>query len=339
MKTTNSVISTQSDPPERGVAVTVYELTDPGTAGENIEILDQDIVHLGSTPFSAKRIVIHLDKSLLVFHSSSHRTRTRTRVHPDLMVFFTIGPTSRATVDGLAMDSNLLLAGEPGVEREIVVEAGYQSVAFFLAPDDLKRHLRHRGRDGSFHMPCGTEMWKSSPSGLRGLFNLGKRLTETAARDPAMLNDSVELRAVAHIELLEWLLATLQIVKQSEPTRLDQTRQRYSQIVKTAQEYVMEQRGVGYSVTDMCEATNTSERTLQYAFRKTLDMTPIEYLIRLRLHRVRRDLQKANVESSTVSRVAVNWGFWHLGEFSNAYKSCFGELPSQTLSRNTNSSR
>jgi AraC family ethanolamine operon transcriptional activator len=86
-------------------------------------------------------------------------------------------------------------------------------------------------------------------------------------------------------------------------------------------------------VTDMCEATGTSERTLQYAFRKTLDMTPIEYLIRLRLHRVRQDLQNAKAKSTTVSRIAVNWGFWHLGEFSSAYRSCFDEMPSQTLNR------
>ena len=94
----------------------------------------------------------------------------------------------------------------------------------------------------------------------------------------------------------------------------------------------MEHHGTGYSVSDLCEATNTSERTLQYAFRKILGMTPIEYLIRLKLHRARQDLQKADAESTTVSRIAVNWGFWHLGEFSIAYRKCFDEMPSQTLS-------
>ena len=333
LKTVNPLNSAQSAPPEHGSAVTLYELTDPSAAGEDFEILDQDVVHLGSTPFSARRVVVQLDKSVLVYHSVSHRTRSRTKVHPGMMVFLIIGPTSRATVDGLALDSSQLLAGEPGVDREIVVEAGYESIAFLLTPDELMQHLRRRGRDETFRMPRGTEMWYSSKAELRGLFDLGKRLAETAASEPGLLNDNVDIRAAAHIELLEGFLATLQVLEHSELTRLEQTRQRYSQIVKTAQEYVMEQHGVGYSVTDMCEATGTSERTLQYAFRKILDMTPIEYLIRLRLHRVRRDLQKANVKSTTVSRIAVNWGFWHLGEFSIAYKSCFGEIPSQTLNR------
>jgi AraC family ethanolamine operon transcriptional activator len=153
------------------------------------------------------------------------------------------------------------------------------------------------------------------------------------AGEPALLNDHDDVRAAAHIELLEWYLAAIQSLEPTKPSRVDQTSQRYSRIVKKAQAYVMEQRGAGYSVTDICEATNTSERTLQYAFRKNLDMTPIEYLIRLRLHRAHRDLREANSELTSVSRIAVNWGFWHFGEFSNAYKSCFDEMPSETLNR------
>ena len=161
MKTTSSLDSVQSTPPEQASAVTVYELSDPSTAGDNIDILDQDVVHLGSTPFSAKRVVVQLDKSVLVFHSSSHRTRSRTKVHPDMMVFLVIGDTSRATIDGLTLDSNLLMAGAPGVEREIVVEAGYESTGFLLTPGELMQHLRRRGRDETFRMPRGTEMWHS----------------------------------------------------------------------------------------------------------------------------------------------------------------------------------
>lgn len=60
----------------------LYEITDPGAAGEDIEILDQDVVHLGSEPFRGRRVVVNLDKSMFVYHSVSHRIRTRTRLHP-----------------------------------------------------------------------------------------------------------------------------------------------------------------------------------------------------------------------------------------------------------------
>ena len=314
-------------------AVMIYEITDPGAASEDIEILDQDVVHLGTKPFSARRVVVNLDKSMFVFHSTSHRTRSRTRVHPAMMALLIVGPMSRATIDGLDVDSNVLVAGEPGVDAEIVVEDGYESIALMIPPDELMQHLRRRGREGTFNMPRGIEMWHSSQAELNELFEIGNRLAETATNEPELLNNHGDVRAAAHNELLEAYLAALQTLEYTEPSRADQTSQRYSRVVKMAQAHVMEQQGSGYSVTDICEATNTSQRTLQYAFRKILGMTPIEYLIRLRLHRAHQDLRLANPETSNVSRIAVNWGFWHFGEFSNAYKTCFGELPSETLNR------
>ena len=84
-------------------------------------------------------------------------------------------------------------------------------------------------------------------------------------------------------------------------------------------------------ISELCAAANVSERTLQNAFKDIMGMSPMTYLIRLRLHRARDELRKATGDSTTVTDVAMNWGFWHFGEFSRAYKNCFGELPSGTL--------
>jgi hypothetical protein len=135
-----------------------------------------------------------------------------------------------------------------------------------ISSAELNQHLRQRGCEEAILMPSGTEMWYSSGSEIRELFNIGKRLAETATSEPALLNDHNDVRAAAHKELLEWYLATLQVVEPAEPSCVEQTSQRYSKMVRTAQDYVMEQQGLGYSVTDLCEVTNTSERTLQYAF-------------------------------------------------------------------------
>jgi AraC family ethanolamine operon transcriptional activator len=86
-------------------------------------------------------------------------------------------------------------------------------------------------------------------------------------------------------------------------------------------------------VTDLCAAAGVSERTLEYAFKEVMGLTPVNFLNRLRLHRVRQALLAASQGSSTVSAEALKWGFWHFGEFSRAYKACFGELPSDTLRR------
>jgi AraC-like DNA-binding protein len=48
---------------------------------------------------------------------------------------------------------------------------------------------------------------------------------------------------------------------------------------------------------------------------------------------VRQRLLAGTHGTTTVTAEAADWGFWHFGEFSRAYKNCFGELPSDTLRR------
>ena len=122
MKTRTSDGSIQGAQSNPAPAVAIYELTDPSAAGEDIDILDQDVVHLGSNPFSARRMVVNLDKSVFVFHSASHRVRSRTRLHPAMMALMVVGPTSRASIDGRDVDSNVLVAAEPGADVEILVD-------------------------------------------------------------------------------------------------------------------------------------------------------------------------------------------------------------------------
>jgi transcriptional regulator GlxA family with amidase domain len=86
-------------------------------------------------------------------------------------------------------------------------------------------------------------------------------------------------------------------------------------------------------VTDLCRVAAASERTLERAFRDVLGLTPVAYLNRLRLHRVHAALLSGSRRSTTVSAEAMKWGFWHFGDFSRAYKACFGEAPSDTLRR------
>jgi AraC-like DNA-binding protein len=51
----------------------------------------------------------------------------------------------------------------------------------------------------------------------------------------------------------------------------------------------------------------------------------------VRLEKVREDLARAEPGTDSVTEVATRWGFLHLGRFAAAYRSAFGEHPSQTL--------
>ena len=159
------------------------------------------------------------------------------------------------------------------------------------------------------------------------------RSGSTALQQPALFDEHAKERVAAENELLETLLATLRVADDFESTRSDRTRQAQSHIVKTAEDYAMTQSSDRLYVTDLCKVAAVSERTLEYAFKEIMGLTPVTYLTRLRLHRVRQALLAARQGSTTVTTEALNWGFWHFGEFSRAYKECFGELPSETLRR------
>ena len=314
-------------------AVTVVEIRDPTAAEEGIEVLSQDLLKLEKQPLRARRLIVRLQGSLVVLHSTNLRVRTRTKVHSQLLAYVVSGPQARGTVNGLPMRSDLMLAVEPGIQVEFVVEAGYKSVTVLVQAAVLESHWIGRQREGHFRVPRGMEVLHVDAVHARGLFDWGERLANTAARQPTLFNGHEETLAAAQIEVLEMLLAALDTTTATQHTRSDQTRQSHSRVIRLAEDYALAHTSDRLYVTDLCVATGLSERTLQYAFQEVMGMSPVAYLTRLRLHRVRQALRTATQGSTTVSAEALNWGFWHFGDFSRAYKDCFGELPSETLRR------
>lgn len=312
-------------------AVTVAEITEPTAVNAGIELLDQDAVQLQSMPLRARRVIVRLEPAAVVYHSSNLRIATRTSVHKGMLAYVTFGAQAKGTVNGLAVRPGLMLAAAPDAEARFVVDPGWESITFMLPPEDVRGHLAIRQRKSEFVMPQGVGALEVHPDKSRRLFDWGKRLVEIAAREPTLFNERKNVRDTARVELLETLLATLDAAGDLEPTRNDQTRQAHSHIVKTAEDFAVSHAGDHLQVGDLCKAATASERSLQYAFKEVMGLTPVTYLIRLRLHRVRKALLAATHGSTTVSAEALNWGFWHFGEFSRAYRDCFGELPSDTL--------
>jgi len=314
-------------------AVTVFDITEPTAASAGMEFFDQDVVQLQPMPLRARRVVVRLDAVTVVFHSVNRRVRTTARVHQGLITYVVFGPQAIGTVNGLPVRPGLMLAAEPETEARFVSEAGWETIAVLMSPEDVRAHLEARGRGHQFRLPHGIETLQAEPDGARRLFDWGKRLTTTAARQPFIFNDRPRERAAVQVELLETLLPVLGLAEQLEPTRSDRTRRAHSDTVAMAEAHAMSHVDDHLSVTDLCRATGVSERTLEYAFKEVMGLTPVAYLTRLRLHRVRQGLLAGTHGTTTVTTEALNWGFWHFGEFSRAYKACFGELPSETLRR------
>ena len=79
-------------------------------------------------------------------------------------------------------------------------------------------------------------------------------------------------------------------------------------------------------IVDYCKC---SERSLQYAFKSYLGVSPMAYVKLARLKSVFNE-SSGNPQLPIVD-VANKHGFWHMGQFAAEYKKWFGELPSQSL--------
>jgi AraC-like DNA-binding protein len=319
--------TTASAPP----VVTVEVIRDPTAAGSSIEGFDLDAVQLQATPFRARRVTVRLPRMTVVFHLASVALRTHTSVRAGQVAYAAYGPKSRGTLNGVAVRPGLLLAAGENAAARLVVEPGWQSVNLLLPPQELVAHLQARQPGAEIQPPQGLALLQVEPQRVQALFRWGQRLAQAAAARPALFEARERERAAAEVEGVETLLAALRGADDLQPSRSDRSHQARSRIVQRAEDYALAHAGEPIYVTDLCRAAAASERALELAFKASLGLTPMAYLLRLRLHRARRALQAARRSGATVSAVALDWGFWHFGEFSRAYKACFGEAPSQTL--------
>jgi AraC-like DNA-binding protein len=88
-----------------------------------------------------------------------------------------------------------------------------------------------------------------------------------------------------------------------------------------------------WTIASLAAGAFCSARSLQAGFLRDLDTTPLTYLAQARIGRAHLDLLGGDPRSVTVTTIATNWGFAHLGRFSVNYRQTYGESPSQTLHR------
>jgi AraC family transcriptional regulator, ethanolamine operon transcriptional activator len=201
------------------------------------------------------------------------------------------------------------------------------------AKDDLSTCAAELRWDGGFRLPQRLDVLRADPLAARALFRLGSRIAVIASKRPHIFNQGSTASAFAQAELLHALFAATRSAVRIDPKGPARTQRSQGRIVRLAEDYALANLAERVHVADLCRITDVSERTLECAFKQVTGLSPVAYLIRLRLHRVRAALLAANPGSTRVSTEAIKFGFWHFGEFSRAYKQCFGEPPSATLRR------
>ena len=100
--------------------------------------------------------------------------------------------------------------------------------------------------------------------------------------------------------------------------------------------FLQEHPGDPVTVADLSRMAGVSERTLRAAFHDVIGVSPKRYAIKQRLEAAHAALQNADPQT-TVTDVAMAFGFFELGRFAGRYRHTFGEVPSETLRHATES--
>ncbi|WP_460358544.1 helix-turn-helix domain-containing protein [Mycobacterium sp. ZZG] len=116
----------------------------------------------------------------------------------------------------------------------------------------------------------------------------------------------------------------------TEPTSADRNEAK-PPLVRRAASYIESNADSDIALADIAESIHVTPRALQYMFRRHLDMTPMEYVRRVRMDHAHRELVKADPGDTTVQIVAARWGFAHTGRFASMYREAYGRNPSDTL--------
>lgn len=200
------------------------------------------------------------------------------------------------------------------------------SMVMLQIPSSVLRGRLQRGGEPQFRFtqsrqdPAVAAWWQAVGDMTRNLHAYGQQWL----RHPA-----------AYAALEGFLLTGLDLLQPDGVTSSDAARAEGSNTrhLQRAVDYIHAHAGESLSLSAIAGAACVSPRTLEAGFRRRYDQSPLAYARGVRLEQARQALHSAAMEgrSATVTDVALQHGFIHMGRFSAYYKKRFGCTPSATL--------
>lgn len=106
------------------------------------------------------------------------------------------------------------------------------------------------------------------------------------------------------------------------------------QTVKRAIAFIDANAHLPITIDDVARASHISTRGLQYAFKRAHDISPNDYLRRVRLAGA-RDALLAAASGDSLAAIAKRWGFSNVSRFTATYRSEYGRHPGELLKHTT----
>lgn len=236
----------------------------------------------------------------------------------------------RAVLNGREVDFQYLSTSNGGVHHQIRGAAGHEAGTVCIQREmmlDAFEALAGRKAPGSLH---GDSIVRADPALVRRLNQLHHQAGGAGAHAAYHVRHD---GMAATSELREKLLATMVDVLCAGEARTDhQATRRQTASMARIDRFIDDHPQDVPRLQDLCRGTGMALRTVESIVRSRTGLSALQYLRRRRLAFVRRALADAN-DQTTVTGVAMEYGFTHLGRFSADYRQAYGELPSASLHR------
>jgi len=211
-----------------------------------------------------------------------------------------------------------------GVNKELVYHFGESHTSWLtiqIKPEDFEK--------ASFAIAPGHfSIVRTDPAEFAQLISELQLMLE------ALHNNNAEGRGNLDVDMAKGRLISLfslLINKDSKNEKLNNAE--YLRMVCLLRDYMEANLENPVTMMDLCSLSGKSESTIRRAFQRIYGISPRRALTVHRLNATYLKLRQTPPSKTTVSNIALRYGFLHFGRFSAAYKEHFGEYPSETLAR------
>lgn len=279
--------------------------------------------------FNGELTEVWLDGAQLFREYTSHRVRQSCVVWPDSFWFGLPCAAGAGSKLGARFIGDDMVALRPGArDFELLTPDDFHILGVVVNTDLLIQHALEVEHVDPRAVLQQRELLRIGSVAKQRFAGFVERSLQVMAQ-PQTLQSSPAARRALQQALLEHLLQLLTTAGvEPKPATMQIHRQR---LVSQVRDHVLAHPEEMLTVPDLCRQFHVSRRTLQNCFFAVMGLSPAAYLRNLRLNAVRRELKNPTSVWRCVQDVAAAWGFWHLSQFAQDYRTLFGEKPSESL--------
>ncbi|GAA6129645.1 helix-turn-helix domain-containing protein [Halopseudomonas sabulinigri] len=298
------------------------EAQDADEHAHNLTNWQQEYDQLGAGRFYGRIDEVALEGFQLFKEHTNRSLRQQCNVWKDAVWLGIPAQTADCRINGLQVDSNQLMCRPGERDFELMTPDAFDIYGIVVKQDVLLRAAEREGRALNLANLESAPRLTVEQHKLDQVRFLLERVVNHGANG---LNKQLQ-QDLATTALLA-LLGEEHLSAETAPSYNHRKR-----VVEQVKAHLAANPQMAVSITELCELTHVSRRTLQYSFESILGISPLQFLRTARLNQVRRALSEPQ-HDAPVAITAANWGFWHPGQFAKDYKALFGENPSETVRR------